>query len=684
VPKLASSRFDAGPQVQHLLAPGAPPLCAWLGEKMMETHAFQAETQKLLDLMIHSLYSNKEVFLRELISNASDALDRRRFEAVSDEALQVEGELGIQLIANQSARTLTVIDNGIGMNREELVEHLGTIARSGTLEFLKNSEQSKDAAPDLIGQFGVGFYASFMVADDVEVVSRRAGEDKATCWKSKGAGEYSLEDGSRDEAGTTITLSLKEVDGESGLSDFADEWVVKQAVKKYSDFVGYPIMLTVIEEATAESDSEEADEKTIDVTPGVLTERAVEEPLNSMKAIWTRPESEVEESEFDEFYKHITHDFQDPMLRVSTSIEGTFEARALLYVPGKAPFDLYHRERLNNGVQLYVRRVFIMDECRELLPDWLRFVRGVVDAEDLSLNVSREMLQQDRQIQTIRKHLVKKVTDSLKQMAKNDSEDYRNFWVEFGPVVKEGLLDFSEKRDRIFDLVLAPSSENETDLVSLTDYVERMSEDQEAIYFIAGPKLDVLRRSPHLEAFKEKGIEVLFLTDSVDEVWVSQGPVEYKGKPFKSIGHGEVELGSDEDKEKAKEDLEKKEESFGDLLQAMTASIVDEVKEVRLSSRLKSSASCLVLEDGDLSPQLEAMLRQAGQEIPDRKPILELNPNHAVVERLGKRFEDNPTDGRIAESAKILLGQAILAEGGQLEDPAGFAEMVNKLLSETL
>jgi molecular chaperone HtpG len=684
VPNLGSSRVDAGPQVQHLIAPGAPPLCAWLGEKLMETHAFQAETQKLLDLMIHSLYSNKEVFLRELISNASDALDRRRFEAVSDEALQVEGELGIQLIANQSARTLTVIDNGIGMNREELVEHLGTIARSGTLEFLKNSEQSKDAAPDLIGQFGVGFYASFMVADDVEVVSRRAGEDQATCWKSKGAGEYSLEDGSRDEAGTTITLSLKEVDGESGLSDFADEWVVKQVVKKYSDFVGYPIMLTVIEEATAESDSEEADEKTIDVTPGVLTERAVEEPLNSMKAIWTRPESEVEESEFDEFYKHITHDFQDPMLRVSTSIEGTFEARALLYVPGKAPFDLYHRERLNNGVQLYVRRVFIMDECRELLPDWLRFVRGVVDAEDLSLNVSREMLQQDRQIQTIRKHLVKKVADSLKQMAKNDSEEYRNFWVEFGPVVKEGLLDFSEKRDRIFDLVLAPSSENETDLVSLTDYVERMSEDQEAIYFIAGPKLDVLRRSPHLEAFKEKGIEVLFLTDSVDEVWVSQGPVEYKGKPFKSIGHGEVELGSDEDKEKAKEDLEKKEESFGDLLQAMTASIVDEVKEVRLSSRLKSSASCLVLEDGDLSPQLEAMLRQAGQEIPDRKPILELNPNHAVVERLGKRFEDNPTDGRIAESAKILLGQAILAEGGQLEDPAGFAELVNKLLSETL
>jgi molecular chaperone HtpG len=655
----------------------------------METHAFQAETQKLLDLMIHSLYSNKEVFLRELISNSSDALDRRRFEAVSNPELQAEGELEIHLVANRIDRTLTVSDNGIGMNREEVVEHLGTIARSGTLEFLKNSDQTSTAAPDLIGQFGVGFYASFMVADEVDVVSRRAGEDKATRWTSSGTGEYGLEDASRDAVGTTVKLSLKDVDGEDGVSDFSDEWVLKQIVKKYSDFVGYPIKLTIIEEAPAADDSADdssaADaEGAIDVTPGVPTERDVDEPLNSMKAIWTRPESDVDKAEFDEFYKHITHDFQEPMLRVSTSIEGTFEARALLFVPSKAPFDLYHRERLHNGVQLYVRRVFIMDECREVLPEWLRFVRGVVDAEDLSLNVSREMLQQDRQIQTIRKHLVKKVADSLKQMAKDEPEVYRNFWVEFGPVVKEGLLDFNEKRDRIFDLLLAPSSENETDLVSLTDYVERMPEDQEAIYYIAGPNLDVLRRSPHLEAFKEKGIEVLFLTDPVDEVWAGQGPVEYKGKAFKSIGHGEVELGTDEDKEKAKEDLEKQEETYSDLLQALTASIEDDVKEVRLSSRLKNSASCLVLEDGDLSPQLEAMLRQAGQEIPDRKPILELNPNHAVVERLGKRFEDNPTDARIADSAKLLLGQAILAEGGQLEDPAGFAELVNKLMAETL
>ena len=646
------------------------------------THAFQAETQKLLDLMIHSLYSNKEVFLRELISNASDALDRRRFEAVSNPALAVEGELAIELTANRIDRTLTISDNGIGMNREELVEHLGTIARSGTLEFLKRADTSDDASPDLIGQFGVGFYASFMVADEVDVVSRRAGEDKAARWNSQGAGEYALDDATRDEAGTTIRLHLKEVDGEAGLSDFADEWILRNVVKKYSDFVAYPIKLTIIEEAVAPQPEE--GEEVIDVTPGVPTERAVDEPLNSMKAIWTRPESEVEADDFNEFYKHITHDFQDPMLRVSTSIEGTFEAKALLYVPGKAPFDLYHRERAHNGVQLYVRRVFIMDECRDLLPEWLRFVRGVVDAEDLSLNVSREMLQQDKQIQTIRKHLVKKVADSLNKMSKDDAEAYLSFWSEFGPVVKEGLLDWEEKKDRIFDLVMAPSTGSDTDLTSLSGYVERMSEDQEAIYYIAGPNLDVLRRSPHLEAFKEKGVEVLFLTDPVDEVWANQGPVEYKGKPFKSIGHGEVELGSDEDKEKAKEDLEKKEESFSNLLAAMTSSIEDTVKEIRLSSRLKSSASCLVLEEGDLSPQLEAMLKQAGQAIPDRKPILELNPDHTVVAALGKRFETNPTDPRIGKSAKLLLGQAILAEGGQLDDPTGFAELVNELMAETL
>ena len=648
----------------------------------METHSFQTETQKLLDLMIHSLYTNKEIFLRELISNSSDALDRIRFEALSNPDLQTEHELEIKLEADRQRRTLTISDNGIGMNREDLVLHLGTIARSGTLEFLNRSDQEGEATPDLIGQFGVGFYASFMVAGEVEVVSRRAGEDKASRWVSKGAGEFSLEDAEREEAGTTVKLTLKPVDGDDGVSDFCDEWVLRQTIKKYSDFVGYPIKLTIIEEATKSTDTE--GEKSTTAGDGLPTRREIEAPLNSMKAIWTRPESEVNEAEFTEFYKHITHDFQDPMLRVSTSIEGTFEARALLFVPSKAPFDLYHRERLHNGVQLYVRRVFIMDECREILPDWLRFIRGVVDSEDLSLNVSREMLQQDRQIKSIRKHLVKKVVSSLKALAKDDAEKYQAFWIEFGPVLKEGLLDFEEKRDRILDLVLAPSSADAGKLTSLADYKDRMSEDQDAIYYIAGPKLDVLRRSPHLEAFLEKGIEVLFLTDPVDEVWVSQGPISYDDKPFKSIGHGEVELGSDEDKEKAKEALEKDEESLGGLLKTMRSALQDDIKEVRLSSRLKSSPSCLVLEEGDLSPQLEAMLRAAGQEIPERKPILELNPEHQVLKQLGKRFEKNPADPKIADSARLLFGQAVLAEGGQLEDPTGFAELVNKLMTETL
>ena len=454
----------------------------------METHSFQAETQRLLDLMIHSLYTHTEIFLRELISNASDALDRRRFESLSNPELQAEGPLEIHLIADRPNRSLTVSDNGIGMNREELVRNLGTIARSGTREFLNRAERGAEADPDLIGQFGVGFYASFMVADEVEVISRRAGEDKAARWLSKGAGEYSLDDAERDTAGTTIRLSLKPADSEGGLSDYCDEWVLRQIVKKYSDFVAYPIRLTVLEAASEAGESEQAE--AAKSAPGEPVRREIEAPLNSMKALWMRPESEVEESEYSEFYKHITHDFQDPMLRISTSMEGTFEARALLYVPGKAPFDLYHRERLHNGVQLYVRRVFIMDECRDLLPDWLRFVRGVVDAEDLSLNVSREMLQQDRQIRTIRKHLVKKVTETLKALAEDDKAKYETFWAEFGPVIKEGLLDPSEKRDRILDLVLAPSTADATVWTSLSDYVDRMPESQDAIYYIAGPKLD--------------------------------------------------------------------------------------------------------------------------------------------------------------------------------------------------
>ena len=632
-----------------------------------ETHEFQAEVKKLLDLMVHSLYSNKDVFLRELISNASDALDRLRFEGLTHTELLPSEELGIRLTGDGEARTLVIEDNGIGMTREELVENLGTIARSGTLEFLRNQDGKSDQSPDLIGQFGVGFYASFMVADRVEVESRKAGEDKACRWSTDGSGQYTLEDVELDTAGTRITLHLKDVDTEDGIQDYSDEWVLKGIVKRYSDFVSYPIRLTVMKKEEGED---------------IATAQSDDEPLNSMKAIWTRPPSEVSDEEYKEFYTHITHDHNDPLLRVATALEGTFEARALLYIPGLAPFDLYHREMAHRGIQLYVRRVFIMDECRELMPDYLRFVKGVVDSEDLSLNVSREILQQDRQIQAIRKHLVKKVLQSLAELRKEDEEKYLGFWAQFGPVLKEGLLLFDEKKERILDLVYAASTADDTRLTALDDYVERMPEDQEAIYFVTGTSRDVLASSPHLEAFKDKGIEVLLLTDPVDEVWLQQMPPEYKGKRFQSVGRGEIDL-KDTDEQDDSESNEE-EETYKDLIQAIRSALQEDVKEVRLSSRLKQSPSCLVLEEGDLSPQLEAMLRQAGQEVPEHKPILELNPDHAILKKLQAVFEANGTDSRIPDYADLLLGQAILAEGGQLPDPAAFTRKLSTLMADSL
>lgn len=642
----------------------------------METHAFEAETQKLLSLMIHSLYSNKEIFLREMVSNASDAIDRRRFEGLSQPELASPEAGRIDLVADVGARQLTIEDNGIGMNHEEVVEHLGTIARSGTLDFLKHLDDDTAAPPEFIGQFGVGFYASFMVAEEVEVVTRRAGEDKATRWLSVGDGSYSIGEGEREAPGTTIRLRLKEVDPDAGLADFADEWVVRQIVKRYSDFVAYPIHLTVVDAPTEE---------------GIVAERRViDEPLNSMKAIWTRSDSEVSEEEYGEFYHHITHDFGDPLLRVRTSIEGTFEARALLYVPSQAPFDLYHRERAARGVQLYVRRVFIMDECRDLLPEWLRFVRGVVDAEDLPLNVSREMLQQDRQIRAIRKHLVKKITEALAGLAREDAEAYRNVWSQFGPVLKEGLLDREEKQERILPLLRTPSTHDDEALTSLADYVGRMGDGQDAIYYAVGPKLDVLRRSPHLEAFADQGIEVLFFDDAVDEVWLTQGAVEFEGRSFRGVGRGEVEpeeLNAEQEEEtrqQRKEERDKQAEGYEGLLQTIRTALQEEVREVRLSSRLTRSPSCLVLGEGDLTPQLEAMLKQAGQDVPANKPILELNPDHPILAKLQARFEANADDERVADAARALYGQAVLAEGGALEDPAAFGELVTKLLAEVL
>jgi molecular chaperone HtpG len=640
----------------------------------VETHSFQAEVKQLLGLMIHSLYSHKEIFLRELVSNASDALDRLRFAALTDASLLPDEELGIWLRADAKARRLTVEDNGIGMSREEVLANIGTIARSGTAEFLKTLEesQSKELSPELIGEFGVGFYSSFMVADKVIVVTRKAGEASATRWESDGAGGFSIEEVEREQPGTSVELELKPADGEDGLSDFADQWVLRQTVKKYSDFVAYPIRLAI------EGREEEEKEGEGDTSP------SPDEPLNSMKAIWIRPPDDISEDEHKEFYKHVSHDFADPMLHLMTKIEGNFEARGLLYIPSRAPFDLYHREMAHRGIQLYIKRVFIMDECRDLIPEYLRFVKGVVDAEDLSLNVSREMLQEDRQIRTIRNHLVKKVLEALGDLSKDDAEKYRTFWGEFGPVLKEGLLAWDEKRERILDLILCASTHHESELTSLADYAERMPEDQEAIYYLSGPSREVLAGSPHLETFRDKGIEVLLFFDAVDEVWLGQMPPEYQGKRFQSVGKGEVELGSEEEKKAAEEARQQEQNTYNDLIACLRNAVQDDVKEVRLSSRLTSSPACLVFEEGDVTPQMEAMLRQGGQKIPKTKRIMELNPSHPMLAKLNTLFEENGTDPRLSRYAELLYGQALLAEGGQLEDPAAFSKKLADLMVEAL
>lgn len=629
-----------------------------------EKFEFQAEVKQLLDLMIHSLYSNRDVFLRELISNASDACDRLRFEGLTDSELLPAEPFSVNLHVDPNARVLSVSDNGIGMNREEVVNNIGTIARSGTAEFLRSLSKSGDRkiSPELIGQFGVGFYASFMVADEVSVLTRKAGESKATRWASSGDGSYEIEEAEREAAGTTIRLKLKPAEGDDAIADYTDEWLLRRIVKRYSDFVAYPIHLQI----------EAAD-------PPTSTE-----PLNSMKAIWRRPEEDVSETEYAEFYKHIAHDWNEPLLHLATRIEGNFEARALLYLPSLAPFDLYHREMAHRGIQLYVKRVFIMDECRDLMPEYLRFAKGVVDAEDLSLNVSREMLQRSAQIAVIRKHLVKKLLDALKELKENDREKYRGFWAQFGPVIKEGLLDLSQKRERILDLVLCESTAAGIGSTSLAEAVSRMSEDQEPIYYLTGPSREHLVNSPHVEAFVDRNIEVLLFTDHVDEIWLEQNPPEFAGKKFQSVLKGEIDLDSAADKERDEKEREKDAEAFKQLLGALRAGVQDQVKEVRVSNRLTASPACLVVDEGDLSPQISELLRRSGQKVPDVKPILEINPAHPLLAKLKAVCDANAKDPRLADYATLLYGQAMLAEGGQLQDPAAFSRRIAELMLEAL
>jgi molecular chaperone HtpG len=616
-----------------------------------ERHEFQAEVRQLLDLMVHSLYSEKDIFLRELISNASDALDKLRFEQLTRSDLAA-GEPQIVLEVDRAARTLAIRDSGIGMTRDEVIRNIGTIARSGTREFLAAARDAgrADAAlpPELIGQFGVGFYSAFMVADRIELVTRRAGLDGATRWESTGDGAYTIGDAERAEPGTTVTLHLKPADEEHGLRDYTSEAVLREIVKRYSDFVAYPIRI---------GDGE---------------------PLNSQKAIWDRPKSEVTDDEYREFYHHVSHDWNAPLRTVPVKLEGTLEAYALLYVPQKPPFDLYSPE-MRRGVQLYVKRVFVMDECKDLMPTWLRFVKGVVDAHDLPLNVSREILQKDRRIQVIRKQLVKKVLATLDEMKRDKPDEYLTFWTAFGPVLKEGLLaPEPADPDKLLDLVIAPSTHG-TQPTSLADYVSRMKDGQDAIYFLTAPTPEAALRSPLVEGFTAKGYEVLLFSDPVDELWLDRAPA-FGGKPLRSIARGDVKLGTEDERKQAEAAIEEKRRALGDLLICLRAHLQDEVKEVRLSSRLTSSPACLVADEHDLTPRMQRMLEQLGQAPPRAKPILELNPEHALVPKLAAVFAADHADARLAVYARLLLGQAQLAEGAELHDPEAFRKALMDLM----
>jgi molecular chaperone HtpG len=513
-----------------------------------------------------------------------------------------------------------------------------------------------DVPPELIGQFGVGFYSAFMVADQIVLVTRRAGQDTATRWESTGDGSYSIGEAERDHAGTTVTLQLKPEDTEQGLRDYTSEHTIKDIVKRYSDFVTYPIRM----QRWRDGDTPGA--------PKILED----ETLNSMKAIWDRPKAEVSETEYREFYRHLSHDWTDPLRTIPIKMEGTLEAYALLYIPAKAPFDLYSAE-MKRGIQLYVKRVFVMDEYKELLPSHLRFIRGVVDAHDLSLNVSREILQKDRQLQVIRKQLIKKVLSTLEEMKRDKPEDYLQFWAAFGPVLKEGLLSYdAQDKDKLLELTIAASTHDPSKLTSLDEYIGRMKEGQDAIYFLTGPSKESLTQSPLLEAFRDKGYEVLLFSDPIDELWLEHPP-RFKDKQLTSIGRGEIKLGSDDDRKKASEALEDKQKEYSDLLTAFRVHLQNEVKEVRLSSRLTSSLVCLVSDEHDMTPRMQKMLEQLGQAPPKIKPILEINPNHPLIPKLLAVFAESKADPRLGLYAELLLGQAHLADSGQLPDPAAFS-----------
>ncbi|MFE2956527.1 molecular chaperone HtpG [Nocardia tengchongensis] len=642
---------------------------------------FQAETHQLLELMIHSVYSNKDTFLRELVSNASDALDKLRLETFRDKDLHADtSDLHIELEVDRDNRVLTVRDNGIGMSRAEVVDLIGTLAKSGTAALRKQLLEAKagdQQAEELIGQFGIGFYSTFMVADKVTLTTRRAGETTGTRWESEaGSPTYSIAELDDAPQGTAVSLHLMAADEDDHLFDYTQEWKLREIVKKYSDFIAWPVRMDV-ERTVMEGEGEDKVEQTIVET----------QTLNSQKALWTRPRSEVTDEEYKEFYKHVAHAWDDPLEIIPMKAEGTFEYQALLFIPSHAPFDLFTREH-KRGVQLYVRRVFIMDNCEELMPEYLRFVKGVVDAQDLSLNVSREILQQDRQIQMIRKRLVKKVLSTVKDLKNaEDQAKYQEFWREFGRVLKEGLLSDQDNRETILGVSSFASTHSDTELTSLASYVERMPETQSAIYYMTGESRQQIENSPHMEALLAKGLEVLVLTDPVDEMWVGS-VTEFEGKPIVSIAKGEVDLETEDEKKASEQLREQQEKDFSGVTGWLRGVLDAEVKEVRLTNRLTTSPACIVGDVFDFTPMLERMYRASGQELPHSKRILELNPDHPLVTGLRDAYakvsgdEEKPVE--LTETAELLYGTAVLAEGGELKDPAHFARVLADRLTRTL
>lgn len=622
---------------------------------------FQAEVKQLLHLMIHSLYSNKDIVIRELISNASDAADKLRFEALADSSLYEEdSDLSIRIGFDAKARTLTISDNGIGMSKDEVINNIGTIAKSGTKEFFGalSGDQAKDA--NLIGQFGVGFYSAFIIADKVTLTTKRAGSKEVVQWESTGEGDFTLGTAKKESRGTEIVLHLREDEDE-----FLNDYKLKSLVRKYSDHITLPILMK-------KSEWQEGEEG----KPGEMVITDEDETVNKASALWARSKQDISEEEYQEFYKHVSHDNENPIAYSHNRVEGNQEYISLLYVPSKAPFDLYERDR-SNGIKLYVKRVFIMEDAEKLMPQYLRFVRGVIDSANLPLNVSREILQDSRDVTAIKNGSVKKVLGLLEDLAKNKPEEYAKFWEQFGQVIKEGPGEDPANKDKIAGLLRFASTDADTETqdVSLVDYVARMKAEQDEIYYITAESFAAAKNSPHLEIFRKKGIEVLLMSDRVDE-WLLGGLTEFDGKKLQSIAKGDLDLGKlDDESEKAAQ--KKVEEAAKDLVERIQTTLGDSVKEVRVTHRLTNSPACLVADEHEMSANLARMLKAAGQDTPESKPILEINPTHRLVEKL----KGESDDGKFKDYANILFDQALLTEGGQLEDPAAFVRRVNELLA---